>query len=61
MKNAVKGAGKLIAAKKTKEVTAVLPVLYQAVDKAAKRGTIHPNTAARMKSRIAKRIAALSK
>ncbi len=61
MKSTVKETGKLIAAKKTKEASDMLPTLYQAVDKAAKGGTIHPNTAARMKSRIAKRVAALAK
>ena len=61
MKDAVKGAGKLIAGKSAKEAAAMLPELYQAVDKAAKGGTIHPNTAARMKSRIAKGIAAISR
>ena len=33
----------------------------QSIDKAAKNGTIAKNTASRMKSRIAKRIAALAK
>lgn len=61
MKSAVKDAGKLIAAKSVKEIAAMLPKLYQAIDKAAKMGTIHRNTAARMKSRITKRAAALSK
>jgi len=61
LKDATKEAGKLFAAKSTKEAAAQLPALYQAVDKAAKNGTIHRNTAARMKSRIAKRTAALSK
>jgi len=37
--------------------TAMLPSLAKAVDKAAKRNTIHPNKAARIKSRWTKRIA----
>lgn len=37
---------------------AKLPVAYQAIDKALKRGVIKKNTAARMKSRLAKRVAA---
>ena len=61
MKDTVKETVKLIAGKKMKEAAAMLPTLYQAVDKAAKNGTIHPNTAARMKARIAKGVAALSK
>ena len=44
-----------------KEAAKRLPALYQAVDKAAKHGTIEKNTAARMKSRITKRVAALAK
>jgi small subunit ribosomal protein S20 len=36
---------------------AKLPVAYQAIDKALKRGVIKKNTAARMKSRLAKRVA----
>ena len=34
-----------------------LPSTYQAIDKALKRGIIKKNTAARMKSRVARRIA----
>ncbi len=38
-----------------------LPALQTAIDKAAKHGTINKNTASRMKSRVAKRIAGLKK
>lgn len=51
MKDAVKGV------MKTKDV-ASLPQTYQAIDKALKRGIIKKNTAARMKSRVARRVAA---
>ncbi len=61
MKDSVKAANKMILAKKTADVTKALPELYQTIDKAAKNNTINKNTAARMKSRIAKRVAALSK
>jgi small subunit ribosomal protein S20 len=61
MKDAVKTTNKLIVAKKVKEVGASMSDLYQAIDKAAKHGTIKKNTAARMKSRIAKRAAVASK
>lgn len=47
---------KLIAANKIKEAEEKLPLLYKALDKAAKRGVIKPNAAARKKSRMAKRI-----
>ena len=60
MKDSVKDFAKLLALKKTKEMQAALPGVYQAIDKAAKNGTINKNTAARMKSRIAKRVATVS-
>jgi small subunit ribosomal protein S20 len=34
------------------EAEALLPTMYQAIDKAAKRGVIKPNTAARKKARL---------
>ncbi len=61
MKDAVRETGKLVAAKSIKAAGESMPALYKAIDKAAKRGTIKKNTAARMKSRIAKRLAAVSK
>ena len=61
MKDSVKKVGKFIGAKDAKNVSGALPDLYQAIDKAAKNGTIKKNTAARMKSRLTKRAAALSK
>jgi small subunit ribosomal protein S20 len=64
-KKAVKDAGKtmekFLAAKNEKDAIGMIPALYQAIDKAAKNGTIHANTAARMKSRAAKQLRALSK
>ncbi len=59
MKDEVKSVGKLIAGKSTKEAEKSLPTLYKAIDKAAKNGTIKKNTAARMKSRIVKRLRAV--
>jgi small subunit ribosomal protein S20 len=44
---------KLVSAKKAKEAKALVPALYKAFDKAAKRGYIKKNTASRRKSRIA--------
>ncbi len=59
MKETVKEVKKLIA-QKTKESRAeaekMLPKVYQTIDKAAKRGVIKKNTAARKKSRIVKMI-----
>jgi small subunit ribosomal protein S20 len=61
MKGAVKEMKKFLAAKNSRDAVSALPGLYQAIDKAAKNQTIHKNTAARMKSRAAKALAALSK
>lgn len=61
MHEAVKDIQKLITTKSAKEAAAMLPTLFQTVDKAAKNNTIPSNTAARMKSRISKRVAALAK
>ena len=60
MKDVVKGISKLVGAKKAKEAEAMLPALYKAFDQAANGGTIKKNTAARMKSRISKRIRAIA-
>ena len=59
MKDAVKQMRKFVVSKDTKNTAVHLGVLYQAIDKAAKNGTIHRNTAARMKSRAAKQLRAL--
>ncbi|MBI5005087.1 MAG: 30S ribosomal protein S20 [Candidatus Lloydbacteria bacterium] len=60
MKEEIKKFGKLIDAKNKKEAESLLPRLYKAIDKAAKRGVIKKNTAARKKSRIAYCISKLS-
>lgn len=51
MKVSLTGFRKLIAQGKHAEAEKTLPALYQALDKAAKRGVIKKNTAARKKSR----------
>ncbi len=61
VKDSVKEIGKSIVGKMSKEATDMLPTLYKAIDKAAKNGTIKKNTAARMKSRVTRQVAALSK
>lgn len=60
MKDAVKKMQKLAAGKDAKNALAHLPTLYKAIDKAVKGGTIRKNTAARMKSRAAKRLKQLA-
>ncbi len=54
MKDAVKEVRQLAGAGKAAEALALLPKAYQAIDKAAKRGVIKPNAAARKKSRLTK-------
>lgn len=52
MNDVVKKVQKLISTGQTKEAEALVPKAYQAIDKAAKRGVIKDNTAARKKSRL---------
>lgn len=54
MKTLVKQLKKLIQEKKKLETQKILPQVYQAIDKAAKRGIIKKNTASRKKSRLTK-------
>lgn len=58
--DAGKAAGRALAEGK-EQAAKILPTLQQALDKAAKRGTITKNKAARLKSRFAKRMATLGK
>ncbi len=52
MRAAIKMARALVAEKKFDEARALLPRVYKAIDKAAKRGVIKKNAAARKKSRL---------
>ncbi len=49
----VKKVRKHIAQGELKEATTLMPEAFKAIDKAAKRGVIKPNNAARKKSRLA--------
>lgn len=51
---AEKNIKRLLAAKQFTEAQKILPLAYKAYDKAAKEHTIHPNAAARKKSRLAR-------
>ncbi len=53
MREVVKDIRELVASGDTKTAAAKLPEAYKAIDKAAKRGVIKDNTAARKKSRLA--------
>lgn len=52
MRDITKKIKKLSLEKKTSEAAKLLPDFYRALDKAAKRGVIKKNTAARKKSRV---------
>ena len=52
MREVLKDMKKLATAKNKDEAKALLPKAYKALDKAAKRGVIKPNTASRKKSRL---------
>ncbi len=56
MKTIVKDISKMVEDKNVKDAEAKLALAYKAIDKAAKGGVIKKNTAARKKSRLAKRI-----
>ena len=60
MKDVVKDVNQLVGSKKGSEALAMLPKMYQAVDKAVKGGVIKANAAARIKSRLSKRLRAIS-
>ena len=59
MNDVVKSVRKHIGAGQTKEAEALLPRAYKAIDKAAKRGVIKENTAARKKSRLTAKVKAV--
>ena len=61
LNSAIKDVAKLIESGNKKEAEALLPRVYKAIDKAAKRGVLKANTASRTKSRITKRIGGLGK
>ena len=54
MKTLVKQTKKLTGTEKKEEAVKLLPGLYKAIDKAAKRGIIKKNAASRKKSRLTK-------
>lgn len=58
MNDVVKKMRKMIVAGEATEAEKMLPEAYKAIDKAAKRGVIKDNTAARKKSRL---VAAINK
>ena len=55
-KKLIKKSKKEITAKKKEQVAKTLSEISSALDKAAKRGVIHKNKAARLKSRLMKKL-----
>ncbi len=53
LQDTTKAFTKTLAAKDAKMAGELLPAAYKAIDKAAKRGVLKANTAARKKSRLA--------
>ena len=60
MRTYVKKADGLLVDGKQEEAAEAVQVALQEIDKAAQKGIIHRNSAARRKSRLAKRLNALS-
>lgn len=56
MKEVLKKIKRAIVSKNSGDAQKLLPEAYKAIDKAAKRGIIKKNTAARKKSRLVKSI-----
>lgn len=56
MQNVIKEYKKLVSSKKAEEAKKLIPKLQKAIDKAAKKGVIKKNTAARKKSRLTKKL-----
>lgn len=56
LKDAEKALVKAVDAGDAKKAQELLPTAYKAIDKAAKRGVIKDNTAARKKSRLTARV-----
>jgi len=61
MRKLIKEANSLLTANKIDEAEKLLPKIYKALDKAAKRGVIKKNTASRKKSRMTKKVAKATK
>ncbi len=56
LSDVVKSVEKAVVAGDAKKAKELLPKAYQAIDKAAKRGVIKDNTAARKKSRLTAKV-----
>lgn len=57
LRTLIKRVASLLATQKLDEARALLPALAKQYDHAASKRVIHPNTAARVKSRLMRRLA----
>lgn len=60
MKNAVSNFRSALTSGREADAASSIPALYKSIDKAVKRGVIKKNTAARMKSRLTKKLSTTS-
>lgn len=60
MKTSIKAAAAAIDAKNADEIKKTVPVALEEIDKAASKGIIHANAAARKKSTLQRRAAQIS-
>ncbi len=61
VKTAIRKTAETITSGKTEEATTLLAKAASTIDKAASKGVLHKNTAARKKSRLAKKLNATVK
>ena len=59
LRTAIKRLRTAVASGDTAQAQEALPATLSVIDKIAQKGIIHPNAAARYKSRLVKRVAAL--
>lgn len=60
MKTMIKGAMTAIESKDGEKISATVPAALSAIDRAASKGVIHPNSAARKKSSLQHRLSSSS-
>ena len=60
MRTAIKKFRALVAERKGDDARTALPRVYALIDRTRKKGGIHPNTAARYKSRLARFLARIT-
>ncbi|HRR27041.1 MAG TPA: 30S ribosomal protein S20 [Acidobacteriota bacterium] len=60
MRTFIKKFRRMLEEKRLDEAKAFLPQVYAVIDRTAQKGTIHPNAAARYKSRLTQKLKALT-